>query len=46
MAIFYTLDQGSGTYVVRLGKHVHSEQRKTTPTQILQFHIIFMCMLC
>ena len=25
--------------VVRLGKHAHSKQRKTTPTQTLQFHV-------
>jgi len=28
--------------VVRLGKHVHSKQRKTTPTQSLQLHVKFM----
>jgi len=29
--------------VVRLGKHAHSNQRKATPTQTLQFHVQFMC---
>jgi len=28
--------------VVRLGKHAHSKQRKTTPTQTLQLHVKFM----
>jgi len=32
--------------VVKLGKHAHSEQRKTTPTQTPQFHVKFMCMPC
>ena len=30
--------------VVRLGKHAHSKQRKTIPTQTVQFHFKFMCM--
>jgi len=34
------------TIMVRLGKHVHSKQRKTTPTQLLQFHVKFMRMPC
>jgi len=32
--------------VVRLGKHVHSKQRKSTLTQPLQFHVKFMSMPC
>jgi len=32
--------------VTRLGKHAHSNQRKTTPTQTVQFHVKFMCMPC
>jgi len=30
--------------VVRLAKRAHSKQRKTTPTQTLQFHVKFMYM--
>jgi len=32
--------------MVRLGTHVHSKQRKATPTQPLQFHVKFVCCAC
>ena len=32
--------------LVALGKHAHSKQRKITPTQLLEFHVKFMCLPC